>query len=224
MDPRTLHTLISETAARASQKTPVPLLRPGTVTSSTGPRVLVDGDTVAVEVPSLCGPLAPSQRVMVEFYPPSGAAVIGCLGGQKVAATVLSCTAFSAAHAATSPPVTFTVAEYDPFAWWDGATNVVVAVAGMYRVAITADWQSAADYTRALVGPYVNGANIPIPTNRGDASFAIAAAYVPRSINSASTPIRLAVGDTVAAQVHQTNTATAARTVAVRMSVEWLGP
>jgi len=79
-DDHMLRTLISETLSRALEKVRTPELRPGTVADVVGPMVLVDGDTVPVEVPSLIGPVPAGQRVMVLFHPPAGAVIIGVIG------------------------------------------------------------------------------------------------------------------------------------------------
>jgi hypothetical protein len=88
VDNAALRVLIEETVNRAILKVPVPLLRPGTVVeaalfagevefSGLHPVVLVDGDDEASEMPSVAGPVAVGQRVMVMYYPPSGAMIVG---------------------------------------------------------------------------------------------------------------------------------------------------
>lgn len=81
MDDAVLRVLIEETVARAVDKVRAPTLMPATVTDGAIPRVLVDGDTTDFECPTICGSVATGMRVMVLFYPPSGAVIVGVPSG-----------------------------------------------------------------------------------------------------------------------------------------------
>lgn len=75
-----LRTLIDATVDRAVARMRVPSFRPATVLDaslSATPTVLVDGDTSGTVVQSLEADLSVGMRVMVVFYPPSGALVVG---------------------------------------------------------------------------------------------------------------------------------------------------
>lgn len=78
--------LTTAAARRAVDLTPRPTIRAGTVAQAAAPdrtvAVVIDGDAA----PSICevvggDVLAPGDRVMVQFYPPHGAYVLGVLGG-----------------------------------------------------------------------------------------------------------------------------------------------
>lgn len=70
--------LILERFARGDTPPPGMALKPGTVASTSGdPTVIVDGDVVGTPVMVLTGTVFVGQRVMVLFWPPHGAYVIG---------------------------------------------------------------------------------------------------------------------------------------------------
>ena len=114
---------------------------------------------------------------------------------------------------------------YDPHGWHSAGApnNIVPTLPGLYQLTVATDWQRVADYSRALVGPFVNAAN-PTPLERHDHAYAAAATWVPGSIPVTSTPFSLDGNDIVTVQVYQTNAASAARTVRARMTLEWKAP
>ncbi|GIE28999.1 hypothetical protein Ait01nite_020440 [Actinoplanes italicus] len=64
-------------------------LRPATVTQvePTGTiRARLDGDTAAVRVVSMVGPVAAGERVMIVTTPPSGSHIVGWVGGRTAGA------------------------------------------------------------------------------------------------------------------------------------------
>lgn len=222
MNDRTMQIMIAETAARAISKMKGGVLRPGTVTNTVGPFVLIDGDDAAVEVPSIIGPVPVGQRVMVMFHPPSGVVVIGCVGGYRPPAATLSGSGSLASGGAGLLVAPLTV-ESDPFNWADGSGAVIPTLDGWYQWSGTTDWQAVADYLRVLVGPVVNS-SFMTGSGRLDLGAAIAATFTPRSIVSTGPWMRLVAGDVVSLQLFQQNNAAAARTWISRFTLEWKAP
>ena len=76
--------LAAEFVATGSEPPPGTALKPATVTADSfdaGAVVaLIDGDTVPTTVISLVGGVASGTRVMVLFFPPQGAYVVGTIG------------------------------------------------------------------------------------------------------------------------------------------------
>lgn len=76
------------------------VLRIATVQQPTPPKVIYDGDTIAIGVTSMVGSVAAGQRVYVIQVPPSGNFIVGLVNGPFFTRTTVSATTLS---------VTFTI-------------------------------------------------------------------------------------------------------------------
>lgn len=128
MNDLVLRTLIDETVRRTNAKARGVSLAPGTVTASAGPFVLMDGDPDPIEVPSLIGPVSVGRRVMVVFYPPSGAVIVGEIGAD---------TAWHTVGAAGEPAFQNSWVNYDATVWnpaqFRRYPNGIVQVRGLIK-------------------------------------------------------------------------------------------
>jgi hypothetical protein len=127
-------------------------------------------------------------------------------------------------HATAAALYTFDTEDKDLFGWHaPGASKVIPNIPGWVHVSFSASWQTAADYTRTMVGIQVNGA-IPAPRRRFDLVDSGGPAAGPAYSGSAGWVLVNGTTDYIEMERYHSNGASAARTLEAIMTVEWKAP
>lgn len=175
MDDATVRVLIEETVARSVSKVRAATFRPGTVKNPNGPMVLVDGDVDPIEVPSICGPVRTGDRVMVVFYPPSGAVVVGTISPPLWAPVWCQISGVTTVASGGQENLATATEDYDPLGWHSPSANthrITPTIAGWYSAALLVVWPNDIDWLRAHGAVSRNGVVIqedergPVPSGR----------------------------------------------------------
>lgn len=244
IDQQFLQTLIEATVERAIDRVRVPTFRPATVLSADAPAtpfVLIDGDSDGTFVQSLVSVVTPGQRVMVVFYPPSGALIVGIIDPpdtdaaldarldaaeaaidaaeadivqlQTAKCQITHSTTQNLANNVGAFAATFDTEQYDPQGWHSAGnpTRITPNVLGLYKATALLEWSARSDYTRRLIDVNLNGAAISNPIHRAE-TVNVGNLASPVSL---VTPLILLDGidDYVELRVYQTNTAAATVTI-----------